>query len=120
MQFKSWKTSRLKLLSVLLLLLLLLRAAVLPAEEPRVSAPPAELKLDSLYTKYVSANGYPIVASAKVSDYALLEAAYLVDLMLAERADVRKAMIESGSRLIVMGHAELTTDFPEYKHLKPK
>ena len=69
-----------------------------------VGPPPPELELDPFYEKYVSASGYPIVASGAVDDHALLEAAYLVDLMLARRPDVRAAMIESGSRLIVMGY----------------
>lgn len=67
-----------------------------------VTKPPKELGLDPFYTKYIDADGYPIVASEKVNDYALKEAAYLVEMMLKKRPDVRKAMIESGSRLVVM------------------
>ena len=46
-------------------------------DEPRVlgpssvTAPPAALRLDPFYTKYVSAHGLPVVGSAKVSDAAL-------------------------------------------------
>lgn len=89
-------------------------------DDYEVTAPPKSLKLDPFYEKYTHANGYPVVASARVDDYALKEAAYLVDLMLAERPDVRKAMIASGSRLIVMAHSEFTTDIPEYAGMKPK
>ncbi len=85
-----------------------------------VLKPPASLKLDPFYKKYVNASGYPIVSSSKVNDYALKEAAFLVDLMLAERPDVRKAMVESGSRLIIMAHDEFTSDVPEHSHLKPR
>lgn len=85
-----------------------------------VTDPPATLKLDPVYTKYVSAQGYPIIASARVDDFALKEAAYLVDMLLAKRPDVRAAMIKSGSRLIVMAHDEYTTDVPEHAHLRPK
>mgnify|MGYP001822446868 CR=1 FL=1 len=85
-----------------------------------VTAPPADLGLDPFYKKYLTANGYPIVSSAKVDDYALKEAAYLANLMLANRPDVREAMIESGSRLIIMAHDEYTTDIPEHSHLEPK
>jgi hypothetical protein len=99
---------------------MVLLAASLSAADLEVSAPPDELKLDAIYTKYVSANGYPIVASAKVNDYALKEAAYLVNMMLARRPDVRDAMIGSGSRLIVMAHDEFTTDVPEHAQLRPK
>ena len=88
--------------------------------EYKVSAPPKRLKLDGFYKKYVSASGYPVVASAKVNDYALKEAAFLVDQMLAKRPDLRKAMIEAGSRVVVMSHTELTTDIPDHKHLEPK
>ncbi len=86
----------------------------------QVTAPPAELKLDPFYSKYISANGYPIVASEKVDDYAMKEAAYLVNLLLANRPDVRDAMIKSGSRMIVMSYQEFTTEIPEHSHLRPK
>ena len=43
----------------------------------------------AFYTQRVSANGFPIVASEKVNPYANQEAAYLVNLMLANRPDVR-------------------------------
>ena len=86
----------------------------------QVTKPPASLKLDKFYSKYVDASGYPIVSSATVNDYALKEAAYLVDLMLAQRPDVRKAMVESGSRMIVIAYNEFTTDVPEYAHLRSR
>lgn len=82
-----------------------------------VTAPPRELKVPDYYSKYVSASGYPIVASQMVNDHALLEAAYLVDLMLAKRPDVRKAMIRSGSRMSIIAWSEFTTDLPEWKWL---
>lgn len=86
----------------------------------QVMAIPPDMKLDSFYQKYVSANGYPVVSSAQVSDYAILEAGYLVNMMLAQRPDVREAMIRSGSQLIVMAPNEFTTDVPEHRHLRPK
>lgn len=90
------------------------------AEEFRVTSPPSELKVDPFHKKYVDAGGYPIVASGTVNDYALKEAAYLVNLMLAKRPDVREAMIKSGSRLCILAHNEFTTDVPEFAWLKPK
>ena len=108
----------------LLMIAICLVTFPLSAEEPRVdflvTTPPANLKLDPFYKKYVSANGYPIVSSEKVDDYALKEAAFLVNLMLANRPDVRKAMVASGSMMIVMSEDEYTTDIPEHSHLKPK
>ncbi len=90
------------------------------ADDFKVTAPPRELKLAPFYKKYVSAHGYPVVSSGKVNDYALKEAAYLINMMLAKRPDVRDAMIKSGSRMIVMAHNEYTTDVPEHSHLRPK
>ncbi len=85
-----------------------------------VNTPPTELKLPDFYKKYVSANGYPVVSSGNVNDYALKEAAYLINLMLAHRSDVREAMIANGSMMIVMAHDEFTTDIPQYSQMTPK
>lgn len=82
--------------------------------------PPPELHAPAFYKKYIDADGYPIVASEKVNDYALREAAYLVNLMLAKRPDVRAAMIKSGSRLCIMAHDEFTTSLPEWSHMEPR
>ena len=84
-------------------------APVSDARASRVKPPPAELKAPAFYKKYLDADGYPIVASEKVNDYALEEAAYLVNLMLAKRADVRAAMVKSGSRLCIIASSEFTT-----------
>ena len=71
----------------------------------------------AFYTQRVTAGGFPIVASAKVSPYALKEAVYLVDLMLAHRPDIRAAMVKSGARMCIMAHNEFTTDLPEFVRL---
>jgi hypothetical protein len=71
----------------------------------------------SFYTQSVSAGGLPIVASGKVNPYALQEAAYIVNLMLANRPEVREAMIKSGSRVCVMACNEYTTDLPDFAWL---
>jgi len=69
------------------------------------------------YTQRESAHGFPIVATAKTNPYALKEVAYLLDLMLNHRPDVRQAMIDSGARMIIMAHDEYTTDMPEFARL---
>lgn len=74
----------------------------------------------AFYTRRIHAGGFPIVASAKVSPYALKEAAYLIDMMLAKRADVREAMVASGARLCILAHNEFTMDQPEFQHLGQK
>ncbi len=79
--------------------------------------PPDPDGVPAFYTQRVDAHGYPIVASAQVNPYALKEAVYLVDLMLARRPDVREAMIRSGSRLCILAWNEFTTDQPEFARL---
>ncbi len=73
--------------------------------------------IPSIYTQQTTAQGLPVVASEKVNPFALREAVYLVDLMLAKRSDVRMAMIKSGSRLCIMAYNEFTTDLPEWEWL---
>ncbi|TWT32627.1 hypothetical protein [Blastopirellula retiformator] len=91
------------------------------ADQPYVvTAPPAELKADPYYGKYVDAGGYPILAAAAVNDYALKEAAFLIEQMLAKRPDVKQAMISSGSRMLIIGYDQYTTDLPEFAHFQPK
>ena len=89
-----------------------------------VTAPPKDvaksLKLDPFYKKYVSAGGIAVVGSDKVSDYALLEAAYLINHMLDGRDDICKAMVANKARVIIMGTGEFTTDMPEHSKMKPK
>jgi hypothetical protein len=75
--------------------------------------------LDKFYEKIVLADGFPIVASAKTCDPALLEAASIVDAMLRGRADLRRRLIENRVRLAVMAHVEFTTDVPEHRDLDP-
>ena len=94
-----------------------LRAAV-SALAP-ITPPPVELKLDPFYRKYLSPGGMPIVSSEKVNDYALREAAFIVDRLLEHRPDVRRAMVRNGSRVTVMAHNEFTADVPEHSRLKP-
>lgn len=80
--------------------------------------PNAKDGVPAFYTQVVHVQGYPICGSARVNAYALKEAAYLADLMLAKRPDIREAMTASGSRLCILAHDEFTTDQPEWAWLK--
>jgi hypothetical protein len=102
----------------------------LPSDRPRpivddylkyvVTAPPPAIverfKLDTAYyTKYADANGYPILASAKVSDAAVAIVRDQVNYMLGNRPDVRDTMIAHGGRVVVMAETEYTMDVPEQR-----
>lgn len=113
-----------------LLLTVTIAATLLQADEQtvptaertplQVTVPPASMSLHPLYTKYISAAGYPIVGSRDVDDFAMKEAAWLVNMMLAERPDIKQAMVDGGSRMVVMDYRQMTTDVPEHAHLRPK
>jgi hypothetical protein len=81
-------------------------------------APQDKNGFPAFYTQSVSVNGFLIVASAKVNPYALKEAEFLVKQMLANRPDVRRAMITSGARMCIMAYNEYSTDLPEFFRLK--
>ncbi len=111
-----------KLTAIFCTLIISLSSQYLSAADQQyvVTAPPASLKANPFYKKYCDASGYPILASGTVNDYALKEAAFLIDQMLAHRPDVRKAMVASGSAFLVIAYNEFTTDLPEFAHFKPK
>ena len=95
--------------------------------EPRREVAPVRIPEDvresfalgSFYRKYLDSDGFPIVSSDKVSDYALKEVDYLIDRMLGERSDIRSGLIELGFRFSVMAFDEYTTDIPEHSDLSP-
>lgn len=84
--------------------------------------PPAlakEWKLSPFYRKYMDAAGLPILASGKVSDFAISEARYLIDQMLSGRDDIRAALVKNRVRFVVLAYNEMTTTIPEYSDLTP-
>lgn len=94
-----------------------------PKRVRRVGPVSAELrkawKLDRFYQKHVDLHGFPILGSLGVRDHALLEAAYIIDNMLAGRRDVLRALARAKVRCCVMAHDEMTTAVPEHKTLEP-
>src|SRR5688500_3355604 len=108
---------------VLLPLIFVLHHPARAAEDDAVGPVPEELRasldLDPFYQKYASAGGLPVLSSAKVSDFALREAAYLLNQMFGERNDIRQAMIENKVRFVVMAPDEFTTMVPEQADMTP-
>jgi alpha-glucosidase len=97
---------------------------IAPAPRPRVAEVSEglreRLKLDLFYQKHFDLEGLPVLSSAKVSDAAVVEAAYLIRQMLAERPDILKAMVNNRVRFVVMAPTEMTTDVPEQRNMTPK
>ena len=93
------------------------------AKEVRSPVPQAigeSFKLDPFYQKCVLVGPFPVVASEKVLDSALLEAAHIVGAMLKGREDVLTALAENKVRLAVMATGEYTCDLPEHSDLEPR
>jgi hypothetical protein len=92
---------------------------------PAVTAPPEsffaryrEADRDAarrFYTKYLDVHGLPVAASAGVADEALRRTRDLVTHLLAGRPDVLRAMVERGTRLVIIGKDQVYTDLPEYR-----
>jgi fermentation-respiration switch protein FrsA (DUF1100 family) len=70
----------------------------------------------SFYTKYLDVKGLPVVASAEVASEALERTYFLVTRLLAGRPDILQAMVNHGTRLIIIGKDQVYTDMPEYRH----
>lgn len=106
--------------------LLLITSTTLAAEadDSKVGPVPdevrTEFKLAPFYEKFLDVGGMPIVASGKVSDYALLEARYLVRQMTGHKPEILAALAKQKIRLAIMAPDEFTTDVPEHSHLRPK
>lgn len=97
-----------------LVLSFLLMSAALAAPLP---PPPASLRLDGFYQKYVDASGVPVVSSSLVADEALETAAFIARSMLEARRDVAQMLVRNHVRLAVMAQTEVTTDIPEHSEL---
>jgi hypothetical protein len=67
------------------------------------------------YKKCLDVKGLPVAAAAEVADEALQRTYDLVTHLLAGRPDVLQAMVENGTRLIIIGKDQVYTDMPEYR-----
>lgn len=79
-------------------------------------SPPEDLELDPFYTKYVEAEGIPIVASRRVANEALVNARSIVEDMLAHRPDLAAVLARKGYRVAILAEEEAITDLPENAH----
>ena len=75
--------------------------------------------LSSFYQQWVNVDGFPVVASRRVSPYAVKEAAWLIRRLIGHRPDLLRAMAQNRIRFSVMAHDEVTTDIPEHSDLRP-
>lgn len=98
--------------------------AVEAAAMDRVTQPSPELvaqfKLATNHTRCAVIEGFPVVGSARVSEFGILEAAYLIRKQIGHRPEILRAMASNNVRFVVMAPTEMTTDVPEHSDLTPK
>ena len=72
------------------------------------------LNIPAFYKKTLTVRGMPVIGSEKVSDYACLECAYLIDHMLADSPPwVDQALVARHVRIGIIAVVEYTMDIPE-------
>ena len=82
-----------------------------------ITAPPPSLGVSTFYTKYLDADGIPIVASAVVADAAVIEAQRELRKLGAQRPELRTKLRDAKHYVIIMGKSQVFTDLPEYVNL---
>ena len=107
--------------SLSLTILLSVQAQRINIREP--VPPPANVRrafdLASFYQQWIDVRGFPVLASGKVSPYAVKEAAYLIHRMIGHRRDILRTFARNKERFSIIGYNETTTQIPEYSYLQP-
>ena len=91
---------------------------------PEPVPPPKEVRdffdLDPFYQRWINVEGFPVLASVKVSRYAVKEAAWLIWHVTRYRPEILKTMAQKRQRYSIIAHNEMISDIPEHsKHLVP-
>lgn len=86
-----------------------------PVSTPTLGPPPDLLGLEDFYQKHLDADGIAIVSSERVPDEALFRVAATIDEMLAERPEMREAIVAAGGRVAVLALDQQATDIPEFR-----
>jgi alpha-glucosidase len=87
-------------------------------DTPEIKAPPAELKLDSFYRKYMNVNGIHVVSSRRVPD-SCFHAAYITIKAMTDvlSKEILDTLTAQQTRIGIMARYEGTTDIPEHAYL---
>ena len=86
---------------------------------PEPTPPPQAVRdffqLDPYYQQWINVRGFPVLASAKVSPYAVKETAWHIKQMIGHRTDILKVMAQNRVRFSIIAHNEVRSDLPEFR-----
>ena len=71
--------------------------------------------LDPFYQQWINIKGFPVLASANVSPYAVKETAWEIGQIIGHRSDILNALAKNRIRYTIIAHNELSTDVPELR-----
>ena len=116
--------STITLLIVVILIFLPDSFAQQPYSIPEPVPPPLGIReafnLDRFYQQWIDIDGFPILASRKVSPYAVKEVAWLIHQITRHSPAALQAMVKNKVRFSIIAHNERTTEIPEHSiHPKP-
>ena len=83
-----------------------------------VPPPPAVVDffdLDPFYQQWINVGGFPVLASANVSPYAVKENAWEIGQIIGHRSDILKALGRNRARYTIIAHNEVRSDLPEFR-----
>lgn len=86
----------------------------IPEPVPPPRAVREAFRLDQFYQQWIDIDGFPILASAKVSPYAVKEVAYLIYQITRHSPAALQAMVENKVRFSIIAHNERKSDVPEH------
>ena len=90
----------------------LANVAFSPTHIPEPVPPPAAVRdffqLDAYYQQWINIRGFPVLASAEVSPYALKEAAWLIWKMVGHRPAILRTMAQKRARYVIIPHNKHT------------
>lgn len=98
--------------------LLRLAATAISAEEEHIV--PIHPPEKGFFSKQLDYEGIPIKAHKDVADEALFQGRARLAMMLAKLPEVRRRLQEAGAELHVIGRNQVTSDLPEFRHMKGK
>lgn len=104
---------------------LLLAAAAMPDAARGGQSPDAQIVTveppeKGFFSKRLGYAGIPIKAHKDVSDEALLQGRARLAMMLDKLPEVRRRLQAAGAELHIIGRNQVTSDLPEFRHMKGK